>query len=165
MWKRDQQENSGAPSDVRQSPIQPAVPAATATSPPVTASTPVAHNPGRSFLIKGDISASEDLVLHGRVDGNVSLPDHVLTIGPQAEVSAEIVARGLIVEGSVDGNVAAAERFEIKPGGRMKGDVTCPNVVMSEGAEFTGRVDMRRRFGKTDGPPVDGERRREPPPA
>jgi cytoskeletal protein CcmA (bactofilin family) len=83
----------------------------------------------------------------------------VLTIGPQAELSAEITARGLIVEGNLNGNVAATERFEIRPGGRMKGDVTCPNVIMSEGAEFTGRVDMRRRFGKNEGAPAEGDRR------
>ena len=161
MWKRDQQEK--AKPETRQTPAPPAPP-----MPPAEVSSPVAPaisaphtraTPGQSLVIKGDISSEEDLVLHGRVHGTVSLPDHVLTIGPQAELSAEIAARGLIVEGTVNGNVAATERFEIRPGGRMKGDVTCPNVIMSEGAEFTGRVDMRRRFGKNDGAPADGDRR------
>ena len=172
MWKRDQQEKPKP--DVRHAPVQPSTPAApvtapiaappppivTAPEPPVTS---VTRTPGGSLLIKGEISASEDLVLHGQVHGTVSLPDHMLTIGSHADVSAEITARALIVDGSLNGNVAATERFEIRPGGRMKGDVTCPSVVMSEGAEFTGRVDMRRRFGKADGPPVDGERRRDGP--
>lgn len=166
MWKRDQQEK--ARTDARQAPAQPAAPPTPATpssievsstvSPVLNAPQPRAL-PGRSLIIKGDISSDEDLVLHGRVHGNVSLPGHVLTIGPQAELSAEITARGLIVEGNLNGNVAATERFEIRPGGHMKGDVTCPNVIMSEGAEFTGRVDMRRRFGQSEGAPVEGDRR------
>lgn len=119
--------------------------------------------PGGSLLVKGEISAGEDLVLHGRIEGNVSLPGHVLTIGPRAEVSAKIVVRALIIQGSLTGNVTATERFEIQPNGQMRGDVTCPNIVMSEGSEFTGRIDMRRSFGKTDGgPPKNVERRREP---
>jgi cytoskeletal protein CcmA (bactofilin family) len=166
MWKRDQQEK--ARTDTRQAPGQPAasptsanppsIEVSSTVSPPLTTPQPRAL-PGRSLVIKGDISSDEDLVLHGRVHGNVSLPGHVLTIGPQAELSAEITARGLIVEGNLNGNVAATERFEIRPGGRMKGDVTCPNVIMSEGAEFTGRVDMRRRFGKNEGAPAEGDRR------
>ena len=163
MWKRDQQEK--ARTDTPQAPAQPAAPPTPATPPPIEASSPPIKAPqplqlpGRSLVIKGDISSEEDLVLHGRVHGNVSLPGHVLTIGPQAELSAEIIARGLIVEGNLNGNVAATERFEIRPGGRMKGDVTCPNVIMTEGAEFTGRVDMRRRFGKNEGAPVESDRR------
>jgi cytoskeletal protein CcmA (bactofilin family) len=172
MWKRDQQQKST--SDATQSVIPPPVPVAPPLpSPPAVASsasleppvktivTPVTPVAGASLLMKGEISASEDLILHGRVEGKVSLPGHMLTIGPQAEVSAEIVARTLIVNGSLTGNVAATERFEIRTGGRMKGNVVCPNVVMSEGSELTGGIDMRRKPG-TNGVPVEGERRGKP---
>ena len=103
------------------------------------------------------------MVLHGRVEGKVSLPGHMLTVGPDADVSAEILARVLIIEGSVTGDVAAKERFEIRTGGRMKGNVVCPNVVMSEGSEFTGGVDMRRKLNTTDTAPVEGGDRRGKP--
>lgn len=170
MWKRDQQAQPTP--DVRQPPVKPPIPAVQPSAPVVTspppletpakpAVAPIAPKPGSSLLIKGDISASEDLELYGRVEGNVSLPGHVLTIGPKAELQGQIVTRALIVQGLVTGNVAATERFEIRPGGRMKGDVTSPNVVMSEGSEFTGRVDMRRNFASPDGPPTEGERRRD----
>jgi cytoskeletal protein CcmA (bactofilin family) len=161
MWKSDQPQKS--PPDPRRPPLQPLAPAVTPVeSPTAMASssslepaggTPtVAISPpaGASLLMKGEISASEDLVLHGRIEGKVSLPGHTLIIGPQAEVSAEIVARTLIVNGSLTGNVAATERFEIRTGGRMKGNVVCPNVVMSEGSELTGGIDMRRRIATTD---------------
>jgi cytoskeletal protein CcmA (bactofilin family) len=122
---------------------------------------PVMPKPGSSLFIKGQISAGEDLTLQGRIEGKVSLPGHVLTIGPEAQIAAEILARTLIVQGSLTGNVTATERFEIRPNGKMTGDVTCPSVVMAEGSEFSGRVDMRRSFTQSDGPPKDGERRRE----
>jgi cytoskeletal protein CcmA (bactofilin family) len=175
MWKSDQPQKS--PSDARQPPLQPQAPAVIpAQSPTVVASSsslePTAGTPtvavsrpaGASLLMKGEISASEDLVLHGRIEGKVSLPGHRLIIGPQAEVSAEIVARTLIVNGSLTGNVAATERFEIRTGGRVKGNVVCPNVVMSEGSELTGGIDMRRSLGTTDEAPLDGEGRENLPP-
>ena len=168
MWKRDEQQKSTP--EVRQSPMPTAPPpspspaSSTASSQPDMASGVAAHvapKPGSSLLIKGHISAGEDLILQGRIEGKVSLPGHVLTIGPEAQISAEILARTLIIQGSLTGNVTATERFEIRPNGRMTGDVTCPSVVMTEGSEFSGRVDMRRSFAPGDGPPKDGERRRE----
>lgn len=164
MWKRDEQQTSSP--EVKQTPTPPASstpppPAAAAPSPQPerTIAAPPAATPGSSLRIKGEISATEDLTLHGRVEGKVSLPGHVLTVGTQAQVSADIVARALIIQGTMTGNATATERFEIRPNGRMTGDVTCPSVVMSEGSEFTGRVDMRRSFAPGDGPPKDGDRR------
>jgi len=145
-------------------PPSPSPTSAAASSQPDMASgvaAQVAPKPGSSLLIKGHISAGEDLILQGRIEGKVSLPGHVLTIGPEAQISAEILARTLIIQGSLTGNVTATERFEIRPNGRMTGDVTCPSVVMTGGSEISGRVDMRRSFAPGDGPPKDGERRRE----
>src|SRR5580765_6989861 len=146
MWKRDQQQKptpSVSPSPIASTaPALPTVqPPPVVTSPPpaepaAKAAAPVARQPGASLRLKGEISSSEDLILHGRIEGKVSLPGHMLTIGPKAEVSAEIVLGTVIVRGSVTGNVAAAERFEMKSGGRMKRNLMSPNVVMSEGSEF-----------------------------
>lgn len=173
MWKRDQQQKptSGAsPSPIASAaPALPTVQPPPVVTPPPTvesaAKTPAVQVPqqaGASLRLKGEISSSEDLILHGRIEGKVSMPGHMLTIGPQAQVSAEIVARTLIVSGSVTGNVAASERFEIKSGGRMNGNLMSPNVVMSEGSEFTGGIDMRRKPGNNE-VPFDGDRRGKPP--
>jgi cytoskeletal protein CcmA (bactofilin family) len=158
MWKRDEQQKPVSPA-----PPSPAAaaPAPQPDSPPRTVAAPAAANDGSSLRVKGEISASEDLVLHGRIEGKVSLPGHVLTIGPHAQITAEILARTLIIQGSMNGNVTATERFEIRPNGRMTGDVTCPSVVMNEGSEFSGRVDMRRSFAHGDTVPKDGDRRRD----
>jgi cytoskeletal protein CcmA (bactofilin family) len=85
----------------------------------------------------------------------------MLTVGPGAAVTADISAKILVLNGSVTGNVTAAERFEIKTGGKMNGNLVCPNVVMNEGSEFTGGIDMRRKQGAGGGP-VDGDRRGKP---
>ena len=74
-------------------------------------------NMGQSLIIKGELSGGEDLTLDGRVEGKVSLPDHVLTVGANAKLDAEIVAKVVIVLGSVHGNVTAREKFELKAGG------------------------------------------------
>jgi cytoskeletal protein CcmA (bactofilin family) len=167
MWKRDEQQKStsdGKP--LTASPV--ASPAPPSPSPSVSApdtpartvAAPAGANLGSSLFLKGEISGSEDLVLYGRVEGKVSVPGHVLTIAPNAQISAEVLARTMIIHGSMTGNVTATERFEIRSTGRMMGDVTCPSVVMSEGSEFSGRVDMRRSFGSGDSALKDKDRRR-----
>jgi cytoskeletal protein CcmA (bactofilin family) len=98
---------------------------------------------GSSLVIKGELSGSEDLAIEGRVEGKVSLPEHVLTIGLGAEVAAEIVARVVIVHGAVTGNITAFERVEVKATGRMNGDLVSPKVQMSDGATFSGRLETR----------------------
>jgi len=98
---------------------------------------------GSSLVIKGELSGSEDLAIEGRVEGKVSLPEHVLTIGLGAEVAAEIVARVVIVHGAVTGNITAFERVEVKTTGRMNGDLVSPKVQMSDGATFSGRLETR----------------------
>src|SRR5580765_530542 len=68
----------------------------------------VGQSVGQSVSIKGDLSGSEDMVLHGKMEGHISLPNHMLTIGTQAAVKADIAARAVVVKGIVTGNVTAA---------------------------------------------------------
>lgn len=117
-------------------------------APPAVESTPYAppapaKAKGSSLMIKGELSGAEDLAIEGRVEGKVSLPDHVLTIGLGAQVGAELVARVVILHGTVTGNITAFERVEIKATGRMDGDLVSPKVQMSDGATFTGRLETK----------------------
>jgi cytoskeletal protein CcmA (bactofilin family) len=168
MWKNDQQRKTTSdtvPPSIPIAAVPPAQQPTIPSAPPMQAAPVVAATapaPGASLRLKGDIHGAEDLVLHGRVEGKVSLPGHTLTVGPGAEVFADIAARTLIVNGAVTGNVAATERFEIRTGGRMNGTLTCPNVIMSEGSEFTGGIDMRRNPANIDDRPVPHERRAKP---
>ena len=145
MWNREEAQRPAHQNDGSKSPAvvqaPPAVAAALNMPPPagrVVAAT------GASLIFKGELTGSEDLVIEGRVEGKISLPGHLLTIGPQANISADIAAKGVVIHGAIVGNVAASERFEIKTGGRMTGDLASPKVVMAEGSEFRGRVDMSR---------------------
>lgn len=149
MWARQEQ-----PSHARDSQSFSTEPPATPPRTTAAAGSCV----GSSLLIKGDITASEDLILQGRVVGTISLPAHVLTIGPEATIAAEIGAHAVLIDGSLDGNVTASDRVEIRASGRMNGDVVCQKVIMNEGSEFSGRVDMRRSFTNAGILP-EGERR------
>ncbi|HEY7448432.1 MAG TPA: polymer-forming cytoskeletal protein [Vicinamibacterales bacterium] len=142
MWNREEAQKNQSPNDVSKANagIQPVQPAPI----PSSSSARAVASMGASLVIKGELTGAEDLVIDGRVEGKVSLPGHLLTIGPQAKVHAEVIAKAVIIQGSVTGNVTASDRFEIRGGGSMTGDLTSPKVIMAEGSEFRGRVDMKR---------------------
>jgi len=102
----------------------------------------VVLNLGKSVVIKGELSASEDLTLYGQMEGRVTLTDHALTIGPDADIRAEIAANVVVVMGSVTGNVTAGKRVEIRTTGSVKGDIVSPDLVIHEGGRLRGKVDM-----------------------
>src|SRR5258705_11660803 len=85
-------------------------------------------NLGKSVTIKGELSGSEDLTLYGRMEGSVKLPDYTLTIGPDADIRAEISAKTVVIMGGVTGNVVAGERVEIRSTGSVTGDVASPRL-------------------------------------
>ena len=97
---------------------------------------------GRSLTIKGELSGSEDLTLHGQVEGTIALPEHALTVGPQADVKADISARTVVVMGVVTGKVSASERIEICSHGSVMGDVTSPRLIIADGGGLRGKVEM-----------------------
>ncbi len=97
---------------------------------------------GSSVLIKGVVTASEDLTVDGRVEGRIHLPDHTLTIGPNAKIDAEIVAKVVTVFGTVRGNVTAHDRLDIRSAATVEGEVTCARIAIQDGATFGGSVSM-----------------------
>ena len=102
-------------------------------------------NMGQSLVIKGELVGGEDLTLDGRVEGKVSLPDHVLTVGANATLLAEVVAKSVIVLGTIRGNVTAKEKLELRAGGTMDGQLNTPKVAMAEGSTFNGKIEMPKR--------------------
>src|SRR5690242_80128 len=152
MWKRDESVKPAAP------------PASTpAAAPPVStaaapgASEPRAHlgrdmvNIGKSVVIKGELSGSEDLTIEGHVEGRIDLKDNVLTIGPNGKIKAEVFAKSVVVLGEVTGNVTASEKVDIRDNGSVDGDIASPRVAIAEGAHFRGSVDMQRAGGAPQG--------------
>jgi cytoskeletal protein CcmA (bactofilin family) len=108
----------------------------------------VAHI-GKSVIIKGELSGSEDLYLDGEVEGTIELRGHNLVIGPNGRVRAQINARDIVIEGRVDGNVYGADRVSLRKSATLAGDITTQRVMIEEGAYFKGRVDIHKEAPKT----------------
>ena len=102
-------------------------------------------NIGKSVVIKGELNGSEDLTVEGHVEGKIELRDHVLTIGPNGRIKAQVFAKVVVVLGEVTGNVTASEKVDIRDGGSIDGDIVSPRVAIAEGAHFRGSIDMQRK--------------------
>jgi cytoskeletal protein CcmA (bactofilin family) len=153
MWKRDEAVRPAA----GQQPAAPQPPA-----PPVVAGTTPSPrfetgsnmekdivNIGKSVVIKGELNGSEDLTIEGHVEGTIQLRDHVLTIGPNGKIKAQVFAKAVIVLGEVTGNVTASDKVDIRDAGSVDGDIVSPRVAIAEGAHFRGSVDMQRKGAAT----------------
>ena len=102
-------------------------------------------NIGKSVVIKGELNGSEDLTIEGHVEGTIQLREHVLTIGPNGKIKAQVLAKSVIVLGEVMGNVTASDKVDIRDNGSVDGDIVAPRVAIAEGAHFRGSVDMQRK--------------------
>jgi len=102
-------------------------------------------NIGKSVVIKGELNGSEDLTIEGHVEGTIQLREHVLTIGPNGRIKAQVFAKSVIVLGEVTGNVTATDKVDIRDNGSVDGDIISPRVAIAEGAHFRGSVDMQRK--------------------
>ena len=113
---------------------------------PTAASDPVGTvvRTGSTVSIKGEITGAEDLTVDGQVEGRIDLSQHVLTIGPRGRVTAEVVARSVVVQGQVVGNITVSERIDIREHGAVDGDIHAPSVAIADGAQFRGSVVMPR---------------------
>lgn len=99
---------------------------------------------GKSVLIKGELSGSEDLYLDGEVEGSVELKQHSLTIGPHGRVRANLHAREIIVHGKIDGNLHADDRVELKKSAILVGDIATQRIMIEDGAYFKGAIDVQK---------------------
>ena len=105
-------------------------------------------NIGKSVVIKGELSGSEDLTIEGQVEGKIELRQNVLTIGANGKIKAQVFAKAVIILGEVTGNVTASEKVDIRDNGSVDGDITSPRVAIAEGAHFRGSIDMQRAGAK-----------------
>jgi cytoskeletal protein CcmA (bactofilin family) len=108
---------------------------------------------GKSITIKGDLTGKEDLVIEGTVEGRVELPEAQLTVGANGTIKAEIQAKAVVVIGKVAGNIYGTDRIEIQSTGVVKGDVSAPRLVVAEGAQLNGAIQMGGKAGTTAAQP------------
>lgn len=100
---------------------------------------------GQGVVVEGKITSGQDLRIDGKVDGSIEVGNHGLIIGASAAVKADLVARSVIISGSVNGNVTASERVDLQASGSVEGDITTPRLIMADGAIVKGKVDAAGR--------------------
>jgi len=106
---------------------------------------------GASLHVKGEISGNEDLLIDGSVEGLIQLDERKLTVGATAKVTADIIAREVVVYGSVKGNLRAKDRIEIKKDGSVNGDLTTARIMIEDGAYFKGSIEIDKSAEKESG--------------
>jgi len=97
---------------------------------------------GASLHVKGEITGNEDLAIDGSVEGLVHLEDRKLTVGASAKLTADVIAREVVVYGNVKGNLRARDRIEIKKDGSVVGDLTTARIMIEDGAYFKGSIEI-----------------------
>lgn len=107
-----------------------------------SASTGTAASIGASIKISGDLSGKEDLTIDGDVEGTVDFRDNSVRVGPDGCVRANVIAKNISVAGQVTGDLHGSEHITIEPSGRVVGNIQAPKVVLREGCQFKGNVDM-----------------------
>jgi cytoskeletal protein CcmA (bactofilin family) len=117
---------------------------------------------GPSIQINGDLTGEEDLIIQGKVNGTIQLREKSLTVGAQGQVDANVLAKSIIVEGKMNGDLYGSERVSIRKTGNVNGNIVSPKVSLEEGCQFKGSIDMdqemiKKAFGKTDVPAASGK--------
>jgi cytoskeletal protein CcmA (bactofilin family) len=106
---------------------------------------------GKSVVIKGDLSGSEDLYVDGQVEGSISLKNNSLTVGPNGQIKAAVEAKGVVVQGKLEGNVQASDRVELRKTAVVTGDISTQRISIEEGAYLKGKIDIQGRAEKAAG--------------
>ena len=101
---------------------------------------------GSSITIRGEVSGSQDLVIKGCVEGQLSLTGGNLTVGKEGRIKADLQARVIQVDGFVDGLLRGEEQILLSETGRVRGKLIAPRVILKEGSNFKGTVDMGNRM-------------------
>ena len=97
---------------------------------------------GQSIVIKGEVSGEEDLLIQGRVEGNINLNGNQVSVGESGEVYANIQAKVIQINGKVTGDISANEKVIISKSGNVHGNIIAPRVTLEDGAMFKGSIDM-----------------------
>ena len=105
---------------------------------------------GKSILFRGDLIGLEDMSIDGRVEGTIELRDHNLTIGPDAHIQADIVAKVVTVHGAVVGTITASDAVHIGETGSVDGNITSRRLAMADGAIVKGHVNTGGNRASTE---------------
>jgi cytoskeletal protein CcmA (bactofilin family) len=177
MWRKQEEpkgNTANSSPDVREQPrVEQAapVPVAAPTAAPVTPSvsvreaTPPAAHLTSTLVIKGEITGRDDLYIDGEVQGKIRLEQGKLTIGPNGRVTADVDAKEIVIRGQVKGNLNGRDRVEIGKTGRATGDVITQRILVEDGAEIHGHVEIKRAEPRPQAPlePAQEKTKANPP--
>ena len=104
---------------------------------------------GKTVVIRGEVKGSEDLIIDGHVEGAITLAENRLTIGPNADVLADLSARDVLIQGRLKGNIVATGRVELRAGSAVEGDVRALRLAIEYNAVFRGKVDLTQGAKKS----------------
>lgn len=180
MWNRRKDEENPPRPTTTPTPAAPAAPIQPREAQPQMSSMPMrSYEPapssgsaatiGKGVNVKGQILSREDLVIDGEVEGTVEAHDHRITIGPNGRVHAGVKAREIVVHGTIQGNVEAADKIDIKKDAKLVGDIKTARIVIEDGAYFKGSIDITKPDAKPQpkhaAAPAAAAPDRTPPPA
>ena len=98
---------------------------------------------GQTLHFKGELSAGEDLIIEGTVEGTIDQGSHCLTLKPNGKILANVNATKIFIEGTVEGDLHATVSVTIRESGTVTGNIVAPTVAITEGATFNGAIEMR----------------------
>ena len=134
MWKKEDSKLQGAEIST------------TSGSGPVSSGAAACISQG--IKIKGEISGTEDLFVDGILEGKLDVSGASVTIGPNGKIKADIVAREIVVHGSVDGKLTGRDRVQLLSTGRVVGEVQTERLAIEDGALLRGKVETGKPIGK-----------------
>ena len=147
MWNNKRKEDEFTPRAVSAPPVspEPKKEASPLSTSPIRTSE---HEParaasiGKSVTVKGQIFSREDLIVDGEIEGAIELNEHRLTVGPTGRVRAGIKAREIVVLGTIEGDVEALDKIDIRKDAKLVGDIKTARIVIEDGAYFKGSIDI-----------------------
>jgi len=100
---------------------------------------------GPTLKFRGELSANEDLIIEGEIEGTIAHQDKNLTVGKEGRVKANIDARTVEIYGKVEGDIRGEDIVKLAKSAEVKGNIYCARIVMDDGAQFSGRIDMTQK--------------------
>ena len=105
---------------------------------------------GKSFVIKGELSCSEELYIDGQVEGAIDPKGNRLTIGPNGRVKASVKACAVVVQGKLEGDISASDRVDLRRSAIVTGNIATQRISIDEGAYFKGNVNIQKEAPKKE---------------
>jgi cytoskeletal protein CcmA (bactofilin family) len=128
--------------------LQPAEPKSATNINLVMADTTIKNNSlSNDVEIKGSIKFANEFAFDGKLEGEVTSNEGVLTVGEHGDVRGEVKAKSVIVMGKVHGNITVQERCELRSRSQLIGDLKAARLIIEEGATFVGKSEVTPNKG------------------